>query len=47
MGMEHTFDYRPDFFAKKTVDDAAAGLNALKSFVRPSALAGKQGTVGR
>lgn len=31
MDMEYTFNYRPDFFAEKTIDDAAARLNALKA----------------
>lgn len=31
MDMEYTYNYRPDFFAEKTIDDAAARLNALKA----------------
>lgn len=31
MDMEYTFNYRPDFFSEKTIDDAAARLNALKA----------------
>ncbi len=31
MDMEYTYNYRPDFFADKTVTDAAARLNALKA----------------
>ena len=31
MDMEYTYNYRPDFFAEKTITDAAARLNALKA----------------
>jgi phosphotriesterase-related protein len=31
MDMEYTFNYRPDFFSEKTVDDAVARLDALKA----------------
>ncbi|MGE4302890.1 MAG: phosphotriesterase [Novosphingobium sp.] len=31
MDMEYTFNYRPDFFSDKTIDDAVARLDALKA----------------
>lgn len=31
MDMEYTFNYRPDFFTEKTIDDAVGRLNALKA----------------
>ncbi len=31
MDMEYTFNYRPDFFSEKTIDDAVARLDALKA----------------